>query len=405
MRASSYPLLEVSVAAGLVMERTPILGSQEIALGDAGGRVLAADVTAPADLPSWPVSAVDGYAVTSGAGNQRTLIPGESAAGNPFDGTLAPGEAARILTGGIVPAGAVAVVMLEDVTLEGNLVLLPQEVVAGSNIHQPGDDIRGGETVARAGTALGPAEIGLIGALGLARIAVRRRPRVALLSTGDELVEVGEPTPRGRIPDSNRWALGAALTEAGAEVRMLGIAPDRPGPLRDLVEDALRSADVLVTSGGVSVGTHDLVKPLLAAMGEVHVGRVKLRPGKPFTFATLPGGRIAFGLPGFPVSSLVTFEVFVRPALRRMQGHAALQRPVLPVTLGYDARAAGDRTEYQRVSLRSDARGLVAYSTGSQSSSRLMSLVGADALVAIPPGEAGHAAGSRLDAMILALPS
>src|SRR5207253_9827962 len=144
----------------------------------------------------------------------------------------------------------------------------------------------------------------------------------------------------------------AALQEAGALVTQLGVAPDRPEALRELVVDALAGHDVLLTSGGVSVGTHDLVKPLLESLGEVHLGRVKLRPGKPFTFATLPEARLAFGLPGFPVSSLVTFEVFVRPALRKLQGHRRLQRPALPVRLGYDARAAGDRTEYQRVTLR-----------------------------------------------------
>jgi molybdopterin molybdotransferase len=224
------------------------------------------------------------------------------------------------------------------------------------------------------------------------------------MSTGDELVEVGERPGQGQIPDSNRWALLAALREAGADVRLLGIGPDEPDALRRLVVDALAGADVLVTSGGVSVGTHDLIKPLLESLGDVHIGRVKLKPGKPFTFATLPDQKVAFGLPGFPVSSLVTFEVFVRPALRKMQGHAQLQRPTLPVRLGYDARATADRTEYQRVTLRHDGSGLVAVSTGSQSSSRLMSLAGAHALVRIPPGEKGIGQGTVVEAMVLALP-
>jgi molybdopterin molybdotransferase len=187
---------------------------------------------------------------------------------------------------------------------------------------------------------------------------------------------------------------------------MLGIAPDEPDALRRLVVQALDQADVLVTSGGVSVGTHDLVKPLLESLGTVHVGRVKLKPGKPFTFATLDGeGRkIAFGLPGFPVSSLVTFEVFVRPALRKMQGFGALDRPSLPVRLAYDARPSVDRTEYQRVTLRREGQELVADSTGSQSSSRLMSLAGAHALVRVPPGDQGIKSGSIVEAMILALP-
>ena len=294
--------------------------------------------------------------------------------------------------------------MVEEVAVEGDQVAVPGGLKAGANFHPPGADARAGEQVLEAGVPLGPAEVGLAAALGLARLRVHRRPRVALLSTGDELVEVGvEPGP-GQIVDSNRWALLAALAEAGAEVRQHGIAPDRPEALRALVVSALEEADVLVTSGGVSVGTHDLVKPLLESLGEVHIGRVKLRPGKPFTFATLPAGRLAFGLPGFPVSSLVTFEVFVRPALHKLQGFASLERPTLSVRLGYDARAAGDRTEYQRVTLSREGRDLVARSTGSQSSSRLLSLAGAHALVRIPPGGEGIQAGSQVEAIILSLP-
>jgi len=256
----------------------------------------------------------------------------------------------------------------------------------------------------RAGAQLGPAELGLAAAVGMAELTVHRRPRVALMSTGSELVEVGGTVGRGQIFDSNRWALLAALRDAGADVNLTAIAPDRADPLRDLVEQALGDADVLVTSGGVSVGTHDLVKPLLETLGTVHIGRVKLKPGKPFTFATLPGSKVAFGLPGFPVSSLVTFEVFVRPALRKMQGFAQLQRPTLPVRLGFDATATADRTEYHRVTLTREGAELVATSTGSQSSSRLMSLAGAHALVRVPPGDQGLRRGSVVEALILSLP-
>jgi molybdopterin molybdotransferase len=294
--------------------------------------------------------------------------------------------------------------MVEEVSLDGELVAMPGGLRRGQNYHLPGADLKAGERVLPAGVQLGPAELGLAGALGRAELPVRRRPRVALMSTGDELVEVGEEPGPGQIPDSNRWAILAALREAGAEVELLGIAPDEPQALRRLVVRALDGVDVLVTSGGVSVGTHDLVKPLLESLGTVHVGRVKLKPGKPFTFATLDAGRVAFGLPGFPVSSLVTFEVFVRPALRKMQGFANLQRPVLQVRLAYDARATVDRTEYQRVTLRHDGRDLVAESTGSQSSSRLMSLAGAHALVRVPAGDQGIRAGTLVEAMILSLP-
>ena len=404
MRASTYPLLDVGAAHDRVLALTPVLPVEEAPIAGCAGRVLGRDLAAAHDLPAWPASAVDGYAVRSADGGGRLRVVGESAAGHPFAGALEPGTAARLLTGGILPDGADAVVMVEDTSLDGDQVMIQTRVVEGANFHRPGSDLRRGEVALRAGRALGPAELGLAAAMGFATRPVHRRPRVALLSTGDELVEVGEQPELGQIVDSNRFALLGALGETGAEVRLLGIAPDRPDLLRALVEEALAGADVLVTSGGVSVGSHDLVKPLLESLGEVHIGRVKLRPGKPFTFATLPGGRLAFGLPGFPVSSLVTFEVFVRPALRKLQGLADQERPTLPVRLAYDARAAGDRTEYQRVTLHREGADLVATSTGSQSSSRLLSLAGAHALVRIPPGDAPLLAGTFVEAVILALP-
>ena len=388
-----------------------------MALAHCAGRVLAEDLTAPASLPAFPSSAVDGYALRAADAGKSLRVIGESAAGRPFEGKVLAGFAVRILTGGVLPDGADCVVMLEDVDEKGELVTVPATLKAGQNFHVPGADLREGERVLVAGVQLGAAELGLAAALGFPRLPVRRRPRVALMSTGDELVEVGAKPVRGQIVDSNRWALLAALREAGAEVRSLGIGPDEADPLNRLVKNALAEADVLVTSGGVSVGTHDLIKPLLESLGTVHVGRVKLKPGKPFTFATIPASaphpgplpegereKLAFGLPGFPVSSLVTFEVFVRPALRKMQGFTQLQRPSLPVRLGYDARATADRTEYQRVTLRRDGRELVAETTGSQSSSRLMSLAGAHALVRVPSGDQGIMAGTIVEAMILSLP-
>jgi molybdopterin molybdotransferase len=404
VRASAYPLVDADVAAALVLERTEFLGVEDVALVDCGGRVLARDIVARAPLPAFPSSAVDGYALRAADAGKALRVAGESAAGRPFDHVVEPGTAVRILTGGVLPDGADCVVMMEDVQLNGDVVSVPGGLKPGQNFHAPGADLKAGERVLPAGVQLGAAEIGLAAALGLAELPVGRRPRVALMSTGDELVEVGKIPGRGQIPDSNRWALLAALREAGADVRLLGIGPDEADALRRRVVEALSAADVLVTSGGVSVGTHDLVKPLLESIGDVHVGRVKLRPGKPFTFATLPDHKVAFGLPGFPVSSLVTFEVFVRPALRKMQGHSQLQRPTLPVRLGYDAHATADRTEYQRVTLRWEGPDLVAASTGSQSSSRLMSLAGAHALVRIPPGDQGIKAGAVVVAMILALP-
>ena len=404
MRASTYPLIDADDAAALVLKHTPVLGIERVSLAHCVGRVLAEDLVAPSSLPAFPASAVDGYAVRAADAGKQLRVVGESAAGRPFDGKLTRGSAVRILTGGVLPDGADCVVMVEDVEEKGDLVTVPTSLKPGVNFHAPGADLRAGERVVVAGQQLGPAEIGLAAALGFPRLPVYRRPRVALMSTGDELVEVGGKPGRGQILDSNRWALLAVLREADADVKGLGIGPDEPDALRKLVVEALREVDVLVTSGGVSVGTHDLIKPLLESLGNVHVGRVKLKPGKPFTFATLPEGKVAFGLPGFPVSSLVTFEVFVRPALRKMQGFAQLQRPTLPVRLGYDARATADRTEYQRVTLKREGRELVAETTGSQSSSRLMSLAGAHALVRIPPGDQGIKVGSTVEAIILSLP-
>jgi len=414
MRASAYPLIDADQAAALVLEHTPVLGVEQVAVGGCAGRVLAEDVIAEAPLPAFPSSAVDGFAVRASDAGKTLRVVGESAAGRPFQGVIPSTSAARILTGGVLPEGADCVVMVEDVQLAGDTVTVPKVLKAGANYHKVGDDLKPGDRILAAGTQLGAAEIGVAAATGRANLPVRRRPRVALMSTGDELVEVGKTPGPGQIPDSNRWALLAALREAGAEVNVLGIAPDEPEALRKLVVEALREADVLVTSGGVSVGTHDLVKPLLESLGTVHVGRVKLKPGKPFTFATLGhaplpdplpwGERVAFGLPGFPVSSLVTFEVFVRPALRKMQGFAQLQRPSLPVRLGYDAKPTADRTEYQRVTLHREGRELVAETTGSQSSSRLMSLAGAHALVRVPADDQSLKKGSVVEALILNLP-
>ena len=404
MRISTYPLIDADEAAALVLEHTPVLGVERVALADAPGRVLAEDLVGVAPLPPFPTSAVDGYAVRAEDAGKALRVVGESAAGRPFASRVAEGIAVRILTGGVVPDGADSVVMVEDVSVAGDQVKVPAQLRAGANFHPVGADLRPGDLILRAGTQLGPAEIGIAAATGRALLPVHRRPRVALMSTGDELVEVGTRPGPGQIPDSNRWALLAALREAGAQVDLLGIAPDEAEPLRGFVAGALEAADALVTSGGVSVGTHDLVKPLLESIGTVHVGRVKLKPGKPFSFATLDGGEVAFGLPGFPVSSLVTFEVFVRPALRKMQGFAELRRPTLPVRLGYDAKPTAERTEYQRVTLRRDGRDLVADTTGSQSSSRLMSLAGAHALVRVPAGDVGLARGTVVEAMILSLP-
>jgi len=263
LRVSAYPLIDADEAAAIVLQHTPVLGVEQVAIGECAGRVLAEDLIADAALPAFPSSAVDGYALRAADAGKTLRVAGESAAGRPFQGAIPPHTAARILTGGVLPDGADCVVMMEDVQLAGDMVTVPNTLKPGANYHKVGDDLKPGERILAEGTQLGAAEIGIAAAAGRAKLPVRRRPRVALMSTGDELVEVGKTPGPGQIPDSNRWALLAALREAGVEVNLLGIAPDEADPLRELVVNALQETDALVTSGGVSVGTHDLVKPLL----------------------------------------------------------------------------------------------------------------------------------------------
>src|SRR5712692_1391818 len=235
MRASSYPLVDAAEASATVLEHTPVPGVGRVGIVACSGRVLAADLMAPFAMPTDPVSAVDGYAVRASDAGRTIRIIGESAAGKLFDGSVDTGVAVRILTGGVVPDGADCVAMLEEVALDGELVTMPPTLRAGSNVHRPGDDLRAGDLLVVKGTRLGPAELGLAAAVGCAELDVHKRPRVALMSTGNELIEVGGILERGKIFDSNRWALLAALNEAGADVTLLANAPDEAGLLRGLV--------------------------------------------------------------------------------------------------------------------------------------------------------------------------
>ena len=238
--------------------------------------------------------------------------------------------------------------------------------------------------------------------VGCADVPVYRRPRVAVLATGDELVEPHQKPPPGSVRDSNRYALMAAAEEAGAEIAWQGHAVDDEAQLERAIRAGLETADVLLTSGGVSMGTRDLIKPLLERMATIHFGRVAFKPGKPLTFATTTEGKLAFGLPGFPVSSLVTFEVFVRPALLKLGGAERVLRPRVEAILGHDVRPDSVRLEYQRATLVWQAGGFVATTTGLQSSSRLMSIVGANALLEVQPGTAVLPKGTMIPALLLA---
>jgi molybdopterin molybdotransferase len=249
------------------------------------------------------------------------------------------------------------------------------------------------------GQVLGPPEVGLLAMLGRNRALAYRKPRVAVLATGDEVYEPGRPCPTGAVYDANRYALLAAVREAGGEAVDLGIARDSYAEQRAAILRGLALADVLITSGGVSMGTRDLIKPLLAELGTVHFGRVAFKPGKPTTFATV-GAKLAFGLPGYPVSSLVSFEIFVRPALRALQGDPHPLRPHARVTLTAAITPALDRPEYQRVTIRLEGGRLLARTTGGQGSSRLLSLLGANGLLLVPPAPTPYPAGTELEALL-----
>lgn len=386
MQPSRYGLVSVDEARKTVLDRTPVLEAEEIALADAFGRVLADDVRSEENIPPFAASRVDGYAVVAADESPTRVVLAEITAGRVGEVVVRPGVAARIMTGAPLPPGADAVVMVEDTSEAGEVVTIRGRVKSGENVHGAGLDLAIGQVALPAGSYLGPPEIGLLATLGRVRLPVRRRPRVAILATGDELVDAGDLPGAGSIRDANRPSLLAAVAEAGGVPLSLGIGRDSLVEQERLIRRGLAEADVLVTSGGVSVGSRDLIKPIFERLGEVHVGRVAIKPGKPFTFATA-GGSLAFGLPGFPVSTLVTFEVFVRPALRKMQGYPDFQRPRVEVVVEHEVRPSPDRTEYQRAVVRWESGRLVARTTGSQISSRLLSMTGANALIVVEPGE------------------
>lgn len=408
-RESRYPMVAIDDALRIINLHVVPLGVEELdVLRDAAdGRVLAEDVFSEENLPDVPKAAVDGYALCAADGVVPRRVIAEITAGAMAGLHIDRGAAVRIMTGAPLPSGADAVIMVEQAEERDGLLFLPYAPGAGDNIHTIGQDIAAGQLILAHGTSLGVAEIGLLATAGRRRVRVYRRPVVAVLATGDEVYEPDGPVFAGGVRDSNRYALMAAAREAGCIAISLGIARDDMAVQRAAILDAVGRADVLLTSGGVSMGTRDLVKPLLEELGTVHFGRIAFKPGKPTTFATIARQTathglplLVFGLPGFPVSSLVSFEVFVRPALRRLQGDAHPDRPHVRVTLRDPIQPAPDRPEYQRVIVSWEDGRLVARSTGRQGSSRLLSLLGANGLLLVPPGTQSYAAGAELEALI-----
>lgn len=388
------------------------LGSERVGLDAALGRILSAQVLAREDSPPFSNSAMDGYAVraadVAGAGPATPVslpLVGESRAGGAPPPALAPGSAMRIFTGAPLPAGADAIVMQEDTEREEDRVAFLLAPPVGHHVRARAEDIAAGSELLPAGTRLGPGEVGLLAGQGHAALTVGRRPRVALLSTGDELRDVSDPPAPGTIVNSNAYALAAQVREAGGVPWVLPICPDRLEPTVAAIHAGL-TADVLVSIGGVSVGDYDLVKEAFQAAGVTQqFWKVSMKPGKPLSFGLASAGRArpvpVVGLPGNPVSAMVTFEVFVRPGLRRMLGDPLPFRAAVTVRLAEAARHSTGRTELARARLATDAEGLVAHLHPRQGSGSLSSMVGVEALVVLPADQASFAVGERLRAVLV----
>lgn len=402
MPESPYPMISIDEALRLIQREVRLLPAVKMSFTEALGLVLAEDVFAGEPMPPFPAASVDGYAVVAADGPGWRQIVGDQMAGYVAGLQVGPGTAVRVTTGAPIPPGADTMVMIEQTEeRDGRVNILAPSLQAGANIRPVGQDIDQGQQVLAKGTLLGPAELGLLGTVGLTEVSVYRRPKVAVMSTGDEIVEPYERPAPGQIRDANRFSMMSVVRQSGAEPLDLGIVRDKAGSLQATIERGLTEADVLLTSGGVSMGQLDLVKPYLAQRGTVHFGRVNTKPGKPVTFATIDG-KPCFAMPGFPVSALVSFEVFVRPALLKMAGHTHIYRSREQAILAHHFRHSPDRTEFQRVRLtrRSDGR-LVASSTGFQGSGRLLSMVGANGLVMLPHGQGDYQTGTEVEALIL----
>ena len=403
MAKNLYPLISTESAWQRIAAVIRALSPVEQQLDALLGHVLAENIVARENMPPFRSAAMDGYAVIAAEGTAQRCILGEQDAGRAQPFLVTPGTAVRIMTGAPVPEGADAVVPVEQALEEAGCVRFHGTMPSNSFVRPVGQDLAAGDVVLHAGIVLGPPEIGLLATVGRTRVSVHPKPIVAVMATGDELVDPDQLPAPGQIRDSNSHALVAAVAAAGFVPLSLGHVDDDAEMLRAAILEGVSGADMLLTSGGVSMGTRDLIKPLLRELGTVHFGRVAVKPGKPLTFAVVRGTPV-FGLPGFPVSSLVSFEQFVRPALRIMAGHSKLWRPQVCARLSHPVRHEADRTEFQRAVVEQRDGIWWAETTGSQVSGRLKSLVGANALLRIPEGVAGLAAGDQVDAILVDQP-
>jgi molybdopterin molybdotransferase len=430
--------LQVSMAQHMVLESVGVLGTETIVLEQSLGRVLAQDIYANRDLPPYDVSAMDGFAVRSADAVNVPVtleIIEDIQAGDIPTRTVQAGQCARIMTGAPLPPGADAVVRVEDTqAIAPGTVQINKAVKLAHDVRLRGESMKNGAVVLAAGTEITPGVVGILATVKAARFAVHRRPRVAILSTGNELEDMNDPVDPNKIPDSNSYALMAQVQALGIAPVLLGIARDDPAELEQYLQRGLKY-DVLLVSGGTSVGVHDYVRPVMENLGvQMKFWRVAMKPGHPLAFGikahkstkvveadAIQGARgtttqtylvdrqgggyratqecaaldtFVFGLPGNPVSSMVCFEQFVAPALRRMMGHVRLYRRTLTARLAHDIKHQPGRAEFVRVRLTREAVGYVAHSTGTQSSGVLLSMAHADGLLVIPANNTGLVAGA-----------
>ena len=394
-------LISLEEASARIFEQVRPLDAEPVPLAASAGRVIADDARSPVDLPPFASSAMDGFAVRSTDTPGRLPVVARIAAGVPAPRALEPGEAMGIATGGVVPEGADTVIPIEDVVENDNGVEIEQPVGEGDNVRPRGGDVSAGDVVVAQGSRLGPAQIGALAAAGLVEVSAARRPRVVVLATGTELRQPGEPLGPGEVYEANGVLLATAFASAGADVETLPTVADDAAAHRRALESGL-VADVLVTSGGVSVGPHDLVRGLLADLGveEIFWG-VAVKPGKPLAFG-VRGSTLVFGLPGNPVSSLVGAEVFVRPALLALQG-ASVPGPVYSTgSLASAIRRNRQRDEFVRARSVPSATGVVLEPITGQESHMIARAATADALVHAPRGDGELAAGETVRYLPLA---
>lgn len=397
-------LISVEETRSRIMAAVRPLPAEEAAVAAALGRVLAEDVTSDLNLPPFDSSAMDGFALLAGPAAELQIV-GESRAGTPADRPPGPGEAIRISTGAMAPPGdQIAVVPVERTEAAGDRVKVPDSR-PGAHIRRAGEDVEAGQLVMRAGTPIGPVEVGMLAALGRSHVRVARQPRVRVVATGDELRPPGSALGPGQIYDSNAAALVALAGEAGADAATQAHVGDTEEQVRAALSGALDEADVVLVSGGVSVGEHDHVRPALAALGvEQHLWGVRLKPGKPLWFGVRDEAdharTLVFGLPGNPVSAIVTFLLFARPALRLLQG-ADPQATRTNATLDAPVARNEEREQAVRCRLSVQEDGWHAEPTGAQGSHVMSSMLGARALALIPAGSGEVAAGDRVEIELL----